>query len=237
MKKNIYSIGFTLLALLSTVFSWARAQDSVILPQENTFAMYGLSASLVRIHLDIWFWFVAPALTDESQVLATLEQVKQDLRMDIVPVMEFSFDRQKTLDIYLNHMDQTLNTADILLTNLKNQLSEYEQNIATCTEDKRRADIDYFTYFQDYDYKFMQEALQASLDAQRCMGDNRIKFNAMTTLYLSLQFNTNLLKKKSAYLSSKTDVIIYNFALLKPELLQELGTIAEASRDFSEYAQ
>lgn len=229
-------IGISSLLFSQTLILWSWDTDLYVttwtIEDSEFISPYGISSTLVAMHLIIGFG--KEDSNDEDDVMLLIKKMKEYIQLDILSLLEMNIDKERVLDLYLASSYWLISDSSLVLSNYKVELQEYDAAIVACNDDKLLADKEYFTAFQDYDYDFMQESLLASIDAQRCVNDNKIKFNATSVISHTLDVYAQVLSQKYEYLAKNQDMIVSHFPLLKPQLLEELATITAVLEQFAD---
>lgn len=219
-KINLNKIFFSF--ALITFFWWNFLFADYFIKEDN------LSLFLVWLHVSIatnTFWL--SNTTDQNWVLSLLKDVKLHSTTSIVSMLEFTAMKEIVLDGYLNHTSNLLNNVWLTMTTLRQDIALLESDMNECIAQKDLYDRQFFQSIDLYDQKSMDESLQKSIDAEKCIWENRIKMTAKTVLFDQFSSYYDFIKTKYDYLILKRDLIIRNFDFMKNGMLDELITTKE----------
>ncbi len=220
-KKNLNKILFSLFVVW--LFFWSDFLfANYIFKDEN------ISLFLVWLHK-----WVANNNFDNNNgaqqewVLSLLKNIKNHATISIIAMLEFSAIKEVVLDKYLNDTDQLLNNVWFTTNVLKQDIALLLSDMNDCLNQKDLYDKQFFEAISLYDEIYMNESLQKSIEAQKCIWENRIKMNSKTALLDQLTYYYDFVKIKYEYVQSQQDLIIRNFDFMKNGLLDELITTKE----------
>jgi len=191
-----------------------------------------ISFDTVKLQLEIW-WIDTNFLDTEWNTLWTIKRLEELTKTDIISVLEFTNDKNAALEKYLSETNFELDKADLLINIIKQELIILNQDLSSCTTDKKVADKSYFQSIGNYDQEVMKDSLENSLQANECMSEKRIKFNSKTVLLNKLVFYQWLLKQKHDFIFIKQDLILQNFDIIKDNLAGELQNVNEVLQKYN----
>jgi len=197
------------------------------------FANYILENDNISLFL-VWLhkWISSNNFDDnnieQEWILNLLKNIKNHAEVSVISMLEFTVMKEIVLDKYLNDTDILLNNVWFVLSSLKQDIALLESDMNDCLDKKDLYDKQFFESIELYDQIYMNESLQSSVDAQKCVWENRIKMNAKIVLYDKLNYYYEFVKTKYNYIQSQRQLIIRNFDLIKNGLIDELVITKEA---------
>ena len=94
-----------------------------------------------------------------------------------------------------------------------------------CLVDKNISDKAYFDAVERYDQNIMEVSLNESITYETCATENRIQYNAKTSIAQKLVFYLGLLQKKYDLLFAKQEILAQNFEVFRDKILPDLNQI------------
>ena len=220
-KNNLNKIIFSLF-LLVQFFLW-----------NFLFADYLVNANDMSVFLLWWHKSISNNVFDSSNnidkewILYILKDIKDHSAISIVSLLEFSPVKQIVLDNYLEKTSILLDKVWFIKTDLKQDILLLESDMNDCIIEKDLYDDQFFESIDLYDQNYMNDSLEKSISAQKCIWENRIKMNAKKILFDEFNYYYDFVILKYQYLQSKKDLIIRNFDFMKNGLLDELVSTKE----------
>lgn len=101
-----------------------------------------------------------------------------------------------------------------------------------CIKDKDISDKSYFDAIDRYDQNIMNVSLNESIKYETCATENRIQYNAKTSILRKLVFYLGLLQKKYDILFAKQDILTKNFTVFRDNILPDLNQIDDLLQQY-----
>jgi hypothetical protein len=206
MKKFILYIMFIWLS----VSGFITSAENINLTQEMEFTeYYGYISLLVNVHTEIGIWEA-----DDKSIFFSiwlLNEMKTYSDLDIIEYLWYVFDLQESLDSLLFNIDDIINQASIVMTEIENILFSLEQKKIECEWLKEISDKNFYLALKDLDSKNMEINLNKSIENQECVSDSRIYYNVYIKILENLDFYFEILKNKYNYIYSNKFNIIENY--------------------------
>ena len=235
MKKTILT-----LAILTTIVSLCHAQDQSglgtilydatgTITQETTTTpavlLNNISFELVKTHLKLAN--IADNASPEEDMLKTLKTTEDLAKTDILEALRLSNDRQKTLSDYISNCNIALADGESTLMLLQQELSLLKLDMDACQVDKDAADKLYFEWVNNYDQTSATQALDASINNDKCASEKRIESNAKTYILNTLGFYQGMLQAKYDLIFNEQETLVQHSDVIDDATLTKLNTINE----------
>ena len=122
-----------------------------------------------------------------------------------------------------------------ILKERSNQLqsSILKSDMEACITDKGISDKAYFDAIDRYDQNIMDVSLNDSIKYENCAVENRIQYNAKTSVARKLVFYLWLLQKKYDILFAKQEIVTQNFTIFRDKILPDLNQINELLKQYT----
>ena len=193
------------------VFAVAQENDSNlntdIVKKIEIVDYYGMTSLLVNLHLEL-----GRGIADEEwifYVIDLLNQMKYYSALDIIDYLWYSFDREESLNSVLFDISSVLDKSLSAKVELKNNMTNLEQERLACDENKEITDKNFALALKDLDSRAMEIYLNKSLEYEKCAGDARIYYNVQEKIFKQLDFYYEVLEKKYSYFNgNKSDILI-----------------------------
>jgi len=217
-----------------TVQSPLKAQEAWlvdVLFEENTteivehgFFMNELSYVILKLHLTVAGKDIETA-NYEGESLATIKRLEELTKTDVIEVLNLSIDKQEALAKYLTECNQELQKWDAISAYMKKEMKILKSDMESCLTDKNISDKAYFDAIDRYDQNIMEVSIVESITYENCASENRIQYNAKTSIARKLVFYLWLLQKKYDVLFAKQDILAKNFEIFRDDILPDLNEI------------
>ena len=217
-----------------TVQSPLKAQEAWlvdVLFEENTteivehgFFMNELSYVILKLHLTVAGKDIETA-NYEGESLATIKRLEELTKTDVIEVLNLSIDKQEALAKYLTECNQELQKWDVISAYMKKEMKILKSDMESCLTDKNISDKAYFDAIDRYDQNIMEVSIVESITYENCASENRIQYNAKTSIARKLVFYLWLLQKKYDVLFAKQDILAKNFEIFRDDILPDLNEI------------
>jgi len=194
-----------------------------ILPNNIAFETVKIHLRLTRLSSDI---------NPEEESLATLKELEDLSKTDVIGWLTIATDKQKMLTDYLTQSSTALEKWDMLISFLEQELALLQLDMKACLVDKTTSDQEYFDSVNNYDQSWSQQAIQTSIANDTCVSENRIQYNAKTYLLDKFVFFTSILQQKYDLLFNNQDTIVNHFDVISDTMLQKLNAINEALKTY-----
>ncbi len=203
----------------------APAENNIqsILPNNIAFETVKLHLGLTRL---------TSSINPEEESLATLKELENLSKTDVIGWLTIATDKQKMLTEYLTQSSTTLQKGDTLISFLKQELALLQLDMRACLVDKSISDQAYFDSVNIYDQSGSQQAIQTSIASDTCASQNRIQSNAKTYLLEKIVFFTSVLQQKYNLLFNNQDTIVNHFDVISDSMLQKLNLINETLKTY-----
>jgi len=193
-----------------SVSGFITSAENINLTQEMEFTeYYGYISLLVNVHTEIGIWEA-----DDKSIFFSiwlLNEMKTYSDLDIIEYLWYVFDLQESLDSLLFNIDDIINQASIVMTEIENILFSLEQKKIECEWLKEISDKNFYLALKDLDSKNMEINLNKSIENQECVSDSRIYYNVYIKILENLDFYFEILKNKYNYIYSNKFNIIENY--------------------------
>lgn len=100
-----------------------------------------------------------------------------------------------------------------------------KSDMDACIVDKNTSDKVYFDAIDRYDQDMMEISLNESIKYENCASENRIQYNANTSVARKLVFYLGLLQQKYDVLFAKQEILAQNFTIFRDKILPDLNQI------------
>jgi len=218
---------FWILWIMSGFFTFGKIKKIIYTNEENpnfqkkTFNNM-MSIWLVNAHLKIGLKLDT---NQNLSILETIKQLEELALLDIIETLELSNNKEKTLEKFFSKSENTINIANIQITQLSQEVNFFKADISTCTQQKTVADQRYFESIKNYDAIELKEALEDASKLSICISENRVNYNAKGELLNKILYYYKMLENKYKYLDFKKDTIIKHFDIIKNDILTELNNV------------
>lgn len=239
MKKAIITV-FMLMVIIAFQ-SPLKAQEAGlvdVLFEENTteiveygFLMNELSYAILKLHLIVAEKNIETA-NYEGESLATIKRLEELTKTDVIEVLNLSINKQEALAKYLTDCDQELQKGDTISAYMKQEMEILKSDMESCLVDKNISDKAYFDAIDRYDQNIMESSLTESIVYENCASENRIQYNAKTSIARKMVFYLGLLQKKYDVLFAKQDILAKNFEIFRDDILPDLNEIDQLLQQY-----
>lgn len=199
---------------------------------EHGFLINDLSYTLTKLHLLIADKDIEAA-DYEWEILAIIKKLEQLTKTDVIDLLNVSADKEVALTNYLTECDQEINKWDNISAYMKQEMEMLKSDMKACATDKNISDKAYFDAVDRYDQDIMDASLSDSLKYENCITENRIQYNAKTSIATKLAFYLWLLQKKYDILSKKQDIVAQNYDIFRDGILPDLNEIDELLKQYT----
>jgi len=216
------------IGLSDIIFEWATTIESV----EHGFLMNQLSYTITKLHLVL----AGKDIESINYEWATLELIKtlEELtKTDVIEILNLSPDKQAALAEYLTDCDKNLQQWDTIATYMRQDMDILKEDMQSCIIEKNISDKVYFEAIDRYDQDMMQTALTESIYYETCATENRINYNAQTSILRKLVFYLWILQKKYDVLFAKQDIVTNNYEIFRDNILPDLNQIDELLKQYN----
>ncbi|SRR5574344_1000508 len=168
----------------------------------------------------------------QGEVLETIKQLEKLTKTDVIATLDIAQDKEEALARYLNDCEEKLQKGDTTSTYLKQEMNILKSDMEACIKDKEISDKSYFEAIDKYDQKIMDISVTDSIKYEQCAIENRIQYNAKTSIAKKLVFYLGLLQKKYDILFEKQDILTKNFSVFKDNILPDLNEIDDLLKQY-----
>lgn len=191
---------------------------------EHGFLMNDLSYTIIKLHLSIAERDIETA-DYEWETLTTIKKLEELTKTDVIDMLNLSINKQEALAKYLTECDQNLQKWDTIAAYMKQEMELLKMDMQSCLVDKAISDKAYFEAIDRYDQNIMEVSLNDSIVYETCATENRIQYNAKTSIARKLVFYLGLLQKKYDVLFAKQEIVADNFDVFRDNILPDLNEI------------
>ncbi|MEI6672575.1 MAG: hypothetical protein WCL02_04430 [bacterium] len=165
--------------------------DIIFIPSpeniENNFSIDEVSYSIIQEHLTIAGIDIKTSNYQE-ETLMTIKKIEELTKTDIIGILNISTDKKEALAKYLHECDENLQKGDSISAYMRQDMNILKQDMQACIDEKNITDKAYFDAIDRYDQKIMETSLKESISYENCAIENRIQYNAKTSIIQKLVF-------------------------------------------------
>lgn len=197
MKKKLYYfmiLLFGLFVFLGHVYS-QNVNDSLSDLELNRF--YGVTPSLLSIHLEIGAWYAEDQIIISS--VSLLQNMKYYADIDILAYLKTVVYPQTSLENFLNRMDNMMKLAVSFSSYLDDQKQKFVQDKSKCDDAKLTSDKNFSLAMKDMNSASIEKYLNLSISNEKCSVEDRIMYNAYEKIQTQIKYYYDILKKKYNY--------------------------------------
>ena len=154
---------------------------------EHGFLMNELSYTIVKMHLSLAGKNI-DLVNYEGETLATIKRLEELTKTDIIQVLDLSVNKEEALAKYLTDCDHELQKGDAISAYMKQEMQLLKSDMNSCLTEKNLSDKAYFDAIDRYDQNIMETSLAESIKYENCAAENRIQYNAKTSIAQKLVF-------------------------------------------------
>lgn len=196
-------------------------QENVPVIVEHGFLMNELSYNIIKMHLSLAGKNIELA-NYEGDALTTIKRLEELTKTDIIEILNISINKEEALAKYLTDCDHELQKWDIISAYMKQEMVLLKSDMQSCLTEKNISDKAYFDAIDRYDQSIMEVSLAESIKYENCAAENRIQYNAKTSIADKLVFYLWVLQKKYDVLFAKQDILAKNFEIFRDDILPDL---------------
>jgi hypothetical protein len=149
--------------------------------------------------------------------------LKEILTYNILDILDYAFNRQAIMDSYFAKLSMLLLKSDLLIGNLKNEMSLLDSNVKYCLAQKTISDNQYLAAFSDpYQEDLLSDYIESSKRFSNCASDARIDYNSKKMFLDKIIAYNSLAEVKYDYLLKYKDEIVENYDLIRKDILEHL---------------
>jgi len=197
MKKKLYYfmiLLFGLFVFFGHVYS-QNVNDSLSDLELNRF--YGVTPSLLSIHLEIGAWYAEDQIIISS--VSLLQNMKYYADIDILAYLKTVVYPQTSLENFLNRMDNMMKLAVSFSSYLDDQKQKFVQDKSKCDDAKLTSDKNFSLAMKDMNSASIEKYLNLSISNEKCSVEDRIMYNAYEKIQTQIKYYYDILKKKYNY--------------------------------------
>ncbi len=198
---------------------------------EHNFLINDLSYTLIQLHLILAEKDIE-TINYEGETLATIKKLEELTKTDVINLLDISMNKAEALTKYLNECYQELQKWDAISAYMRQEMQILKSDMDACIVDKSTSDKVYFDAIDRYDQDMMEVSLNESIKYENCATENRIKYNAKTSVARKLVFYLWLLQQKYDVLSTKQEILAQNFTIFRDKILPDLNQINELLQQY-----
>ncbi len=195
------------------------------------FPINELSYTLTKLHLFIAERNIESA-NYEWDALTTIKKLEELTKTDVIELLNISADKQKELSKYLTTCDNELQKWDTIAAYMKQEMGILKWDMESCLIEKNVSDKSYFDAIDRYDQKIMETSLKESIQHETCATQNRVQYNAKTSIAQKLVFYLWVLQKKYDVLFAKQEILAQNFQVFRDKILPDLIEIDQLLQQY-----
>ena len=180
--------------------------------------------SLYSMHIFLANEYQSINLVSSSyQYVDLIFSLRDLISYNIIDLLEFELDKSSAMDLYVSKLDLCLLESDIILTNIREEMSLLDYSLQSCLSQKEISDKQYLDSINSpYQQIFLQESIDDSKKYAQCVSDARIEYNAKKILLDKIVAYRWILKIKYDYLSKNKEDIVKYYNLIKSDVLEDL---------------
>ena len=240
MKKIILAILvlISIIAFQSTSLAEDVGVSDIVFEEETTqsvehgFLINELSYTIIKLHLTLAGKNIE-TVNYQGETLATIKRLEELTKTDVVALLNLSTNKEEVLAKYLTECDQELQKWDTISAYMKQEMDILKSDMEACITDKGISDKAYFDAIDRYDQNIMDVSLNVSIKYENCAVENRIQYNAKTSVARKLVFYLWLLQKKYDILFAKQEIVTQNFTIFRDKILPDLNQIDELLKQYT----
>lgn len=240
MKKIILAILvlISIIAFQSTSLAEDVGVSDIVFEEETTqsvehgFLINELSYTIIKLHLTLAGKNIE-TVNYQGETLATIKRLEELTKTDVVALLNLSTNKEEVLAKYLTECDQELQKWDTISAYMKQEMDILKSDMEACITDKGISDKAYFDAIDRYDQNIMDVSLNDSIKYENCAVENRIQYNAKTSVARKLVFYLWLLQKKYDILFAKQEIVTQNFTIFRDKILPDLNQIDELLKQYT----
>lgn len=240
MKKIILAILvlISIIAFQSTSLAEDVGVSDIVFEEETTqsvehgFLINELSYTIIKLHLTLAGKNIE-TVNYQGETLATIKRLEELTKTDVVALLNLSINKEEVLAKYLTECDQELQKWDTISAYMKQEMDILKSDMEACITDKGISDKAYFDAIDRYDQNIMDVSLNDSIKYENCAVENRIQYNAKTSVARKLVFYLWLLQKKYDILFAKQEIVTQNFTIFRDKILPDLNQIDELLKQYT----
>ena len=240
MKKIILAILvlISIIAFQSTSLAEDVGVSDIVFEEETTqsvehgFLINELSYTIIKLHLTLAGKNIE-TVNYQGETLATIKRLEELTKTDVVALLNLSTNKEEVLAKYLTECDQELQKWDTISAYMKQEMDILKSDMEACITDKGISDKAYFDAIDRYDQNIMDVSLNDSIKYENCAVENRIQYNAKTSVARKLVFYLWLLQKKYDMLFEKQEIVTQNFTIFRDKILPDLNQIDELLKQYT----
>lgn len=240
MKKIILAILvlISIIAFQSTSLAEDVGVSDIVFEEETTqsvehgFFINELSYTIIKLHLTLAGKNIE-TVNYQGETLATIKRLEELTKTDVVALLNLSTNKEEVLAKYLTECDQELQKWDTISAYMKQEMDILKSDMEACITDKGISDKAYFDAIDRYDQNIMDVSLNDSIKYENCAVENRIQYNAKTSVARKLVFYLWLLQKKYDILFAKQEIVTQNFTIFRDKILPDLNQIDELLKQYT----
>lgn len=240
MKKIILAILvlISIIAFQSTSLAEDVGVSDIVFEEETTqsvehgFLINELSYTIIKLHLTLAGKNIE-TVNYQGETLATIKRLEELTKTDVVALLNLSTNKEEVLAKYLTECDQELQKWDTISAYMKQEMDILKSDMEACITDKGISDKAYFDAIDRYDQNIMDVSLNDSIKYENCAVENRIQYNAKTSVARKLVFYLWLLQKKYDILFAKQEIVTQNFTIFRDKILPDLNQINELLKQYT----
>jgi len=191
---------------------------------EHGFLINELSYTAVKLHLLVADKDLAQ-INNQGEVLETIKRLEELTKTDVITILDLAKNKEEALTSYLKNCDEALQKGDTTSAYMRQEMEIIKRDMEGCLKDKEISDTTYFEAIDRYDEKIMDISLTDSIKYENCATENRIQYNAKTSIVRKLVFYLGLLQQKYDILFQKQEIMTKNFTVFRDDILPDLNEI------------
>lgn len=197
MKKNMKKVLFIFVSLfwfLSCLFAQNLTSQNLDMEVQK---YYWIVPLILNVHMEIGKW------QSDDETLASYMVLLQDMKyyadLDIIDLLNNSVYPFQSLESLLLKMENTINNAMIVRSQLNGKLPIFIQTKSECDESKKISDKNFSYALKDFDSANMEKYINESIKYESCSSESRIYYNVYSKIISQLDLYYDVLKNKHDY--------------------------------------
>gem|GEM_PF-1719180 len=142
---------------------------------------------------------------------------------NIVKNIELSENKSQELEKYMKASNEILLEASFTISNLKQEQLILKSEVDDCLIGKGISDKNYYLALKNHENTVMDQSVEESKLYATCASTQKISFNAQQEVLDRLEYYYLVLSQKTTYLSTKEQLLIQHFDVLKDDVIEELN--------------
>lgn len=221
------SIGSRELPTLPGVhFATTKATEKIYVPKRTiSNLIIGITYANVTIgqnqHRDSWSKNI-DFDNDFEAMIETKNTITEMLNRDFVQMMDNSSDKEKTLQNFINTLENLIQQANSIYDTSAAKVRDWQISYDSCTANKEAADAAYLNAINQSDSNNVQGFIDEAEQYGQCQTNFRIKINSYTLPLSELWNARDAAAAYTTVLNDRFSTLVQYYELLRSDVLDEL---------------